>query len=108
MAKKKQDIATLGPLSEAIAAFAEKRTKKVKKPGRRLTMKIKIKTGKGVMSKDGKTPFAAGTMFYTQDGWKSPMAFDVHNLMAALMQPTVDEVQIIDQNNNEFIITVEK
>jgi hypothetical protein len=66
---------------------------------------MKVRKGKGVMDKWGKEPFAAGTLYYTSGGWKSPADFTMHNvalLIAALHEGKVDEVQLIDRDNTQY------
>jgi hypothetical protein len=71
---------------------------------------VKRRHGKGVMSKDGRTPWAAGTLHATTNaGFKSPYDLSYKNvveLFAAMMQPnpTIVEIQIIDENNVESVI----
>jgi hypothetical protein len=67
---------------------------------------MKVRKGKGVMSKDGRTPFAAGTLHYTSGSWKSPASFTMHNmalLIEGLHKGTVDQVQLIDRDNTQYI-----
>jgi hypothetical protein len=73
---------------------------------------VKLKIGKGVTAKDGKTPFAAGTLFYSsvRDGmtWKSQMDYTMENIMKAMASETITEIQLIDKDNNEFILSIER
>lgn len=77
---------------------------------------MKIRKGKGVLCKDNKTPWAAGTLHYTRmvdrdgDGrlwaFKSPCEYTMENmamLIDMLHKGQVTEVQLIDPNNNQFI-----
>lgn len=70
---------------------------------------LRLELGKGVMSKDGTTPFAAGTMHYTtQDGWKHPAELSWKNLALLLAEPSVSEIEIIDEENSRIQIGLRK
>ena len=74
------------------------------------TASIKVTKGTGVMSRDGKVPFAAGTMFYSRphEGhgimMKCPVTYCIDNVFALLADPSVQKVQIITPENVEYII----
>jgi hypothetical protein len=71
---------------------------------------MKVRKGKGVLCKDGKTPWAAGTLQYTQrtatGTWNSPADYTMTNmalLIAALHEGKIDAVELIDHDNNKFV-----
>lgn len=69
---------------------------------------MKLKMGKGVLSKDNKTPFAAGTLHYTRDGWHCPADLTWKNLatlVEMLVQGQVTEIQLIDHDNTQYTWT---
>lgn len=70
---------------------------------------MKVKIGKGVMSKDGKTPYAAGTLHFTRNtGWKSPADLSFYNIGVLLKDDSVLEIQIIDEKNRQITITKDR
>ena len=70
---------------------------------------LRLQLGKGVLSKDEITPFAAGTMHYTtRDGWKHPARLSWKNLALLLAEPSVSEIEIIDEENNRVQINLRK
>lgn len=67
---------------------------------------MKFRKGTGVMSKDGVTPWAAGTLQYKQGNWQSPVDYTMHNmalLIAALHEGKIDNVKLIDTDNRQFV-----
>lgn len=63
--------------------------------------------GKGVMSKDGKTPFAAGTLHYkNEDGWMFPADFTPGNVLVLLADPKVTEIRVITKDNDEYVLGI--
>jgi hypothetical protein len=67
---------------------------------------MKVRKGVGVMSKDGVTPWAAGTLHYNylRDGhmWKAPVTYsmsDMATLIAWLYEGKIESVELIDLNN---------
>jgi hypothetical protein len=72
-------------------------------------MRLKLKMGKGVLSKDGKTPFAPGTLHYSKDGWHCPADLTWKNLAtlieAMLTDESYTEIQLIDHDNTQYTWT---
>lgn len=68
-----------------------------------------VKLGKGVLARDNKTPWAPSTFHITtSDGWKKPVDFSWRNLAIALANDTVVEIDVIDEDNNEIVIKLER
>ena len=70
-------------------------------------MKVKIKTGKGVLSKTGE-PYAPNTIHILSNGWISPWPFTITGLLNALQDKAVEEIRVIDRDNVETTITIER
>lgn len=75
---------------------------------------LKIKKGKGVMSKDGVTPWAAATLHATQSTngakWKSPYQYSMASLVYLIDGVTkgnYTEVELIDEKNRQFTISLD-
>lgn len=67
---------------------------------------IKVKIGKGVLAKDNRTPYAAGTIHATNvHGFMSPYPFSYETVARLLADESVIEIQIIDLNNVQSTIT---
>ena len=67
---------------------------------------IRIKIGKGVMSKDNRTPWAAGTINATnRHGMMTPHVFSHETVARLLADETVMEIQVIDVDNVQSTIT---
>ena len=79
-----------------------------------MSMQLKLKRGKGVLSKDNHTPFAPSTIHVsrlsTHNGnkmvWKSPVPYAPSSVIEALMDKHVTEVQVIDGDNRQFTLTI--
>jgi len=72
---------------------------------------MKTTRGKGVLAKDGKTPFAACTLHVThQSGgttWTRHEAYTMTNLLdqvLALSKGEIDSIQLIDENNVRTVL----
>lgn len=65
---------------------------------------LKVKKGKGVLCKDNRTPYAAKTLHVVKDGRMVPLSYNMQNLLAALLDPKVEKVILIDEENSEFTI----
>lgn len=67
---------------------------------------IKVKFGKGVLAKDNRTPWAAGTIHATSvHGFMSPYPFSYATVARLLADDSVIEIQIIDLDNVQSTIT---
>lgn len=67
---------------------------------------IKVRFGKGVLAKDGRTPYAAGTIHATGiDGFMSPYVFSYATVARLLADDSIAEIQIIDTDNVRSTIT---
>lgn len=82
-------------------------------PTKRLPLKVKI--GRGVLCKDGKTPWAPSTIHATwtseRGQWKSPKNYSMASLCELLRdmgRGEVDEIQVIDHQNRQFIISLDQ
>jgi hypothetical protein len=70
-------------------------------------MKIKIKKkGKGVLGKNGK-PFAAPNILCISTAdqpmcWSIP--YTAHHLLTALGHPGIGSIELVDENNDKFLI----
>lgn len=72
---------------------------KAKKP-------IKVKFGKGVLCKDNKTPYAAGTiMAHRVDGWMVQCIFSHETVARLLADDGIAEIKVIDLDNVQSTIT---
>lgn len=72
-------------------------------------MNIKLEVGKGVMSKDGKTPYALKTLHATsKDGWISPYDYTVGNLCRLINDKSITSIEVIDEANQQFTLTIER
>lgn len=70
------------------------------------TKPIKVKIGKGVTCKDGRTPWAAGTIHATNRfGMMSPYVFAHHTVAQLLADDNILEIQVIDLDNIQSTIT---
>jgi len=70
------------------------------------TSPIRVKHGKGVMSKDGTTPFAAGTIHATNRlGFMSPYIYSPTTVAVLLADDSIMEIQVIDMDNVQSTIT---
>ncbi len=70
------------------------------------TPPIKVKFGKGVLAKDGKTPYAAGTIHaINRFGMKSGYMFSHQSVALLLADDQIREIEIIDQDNVKSVIT---
>ncbi len=71
---------------------------------------LKLRHGmKGVLSKDNKTAFAAGTLHVTSlNGWKSPRFYSPASLLNALMDESAKEIELIDLDNNRFVLEIKR
>lgn len=86
-------------MSKTIADMVAGKPPKPKKP-------ITIKIGKGVMSKDGRTPYAAGTIHATRtNGMMSPYVFSHETVARLLDDDEIVEIQIIDRDNVQSTIS---
>lgn len=70
-------------------------------------MQLKIKKGKGVLSKDG-SPYAARTAHIHSGGWKSPIGYDIHSIMEALCTEGVVGIEVIDEKNILYTISIDR
>lgn len=67
---------------------------------------IKIKIGKGVTCRDGKTPYAAATIHAVSNrGMMYPCVFSHQTVALLLADDSVAEIQVIDENNVKSTIT---
>lgn len=67
---------------------------------------IKVKFGKGVLAKDGKTPYAAGTIHaINRFGMKSGYMFSHQSVAILLADDQIREIKVIDQDNVKSVIT---
>ena len=67
---------------------------------------IKVKFGKGVLAKDGVTPYAAGTIHATNRfGMTSAYKFCHHAVAALLIDDQIMEIKVIDLDNSQSINT---
>jgi hypothetical protein len=71
---------------------------------------MKVRKGKGVLAKDGKTPWAPATLHYTEKrgeaSWMCPVDYTMTNmalLIAALHEGKIETVELIDRDNNKFV-----
>lgn len=71
---------------------------------------MKVRKSTGVMSKDGVTPYAAGTLHYTQATERGlmycPADYTVNNLahcIAALYEGKIESVELIDTDNRKYV-----
>lgn len=73
---------------------------------------LKIHKSKGVMSKDGITPWAAGTLHATScEGWMSPYQYSMPALVYlidGLLRGQYTEIELIDTNNDQLTISKDK
>ncbi len=66
---------------------------------------MKLKVGKGVLSKDG-SPWAAGTIHAVNDkGWNVPYPYSMASLCLLLVDDKVKQISIIDEDNQEMTLT---
>jgi Flp pilus assembly CpaF family ATPase len=67
---------------------------------------IRVKFGKGVLAKDNRTPYAAGTIHATSiDGFMSPYPFSYATVARLLADDGIIEIQVIDKDNVQSTIT---
>ena len=86
-------------MSKTIADMVAGKPPRPKKP-------ITIKIGKDVMSKDGRTPYAAGTIHATRtNGMMSPYVFSYETVARLLADDGIVEIQIIDRDNVQSTIS---
>lgn len=72
---------------------------------------MKVRKSKGVLAKDGKTPWAAGTLHVVDrdtDGgkWCTPSGYSMTSLALCMMRLAggkVDSVELIDENNDKYV-----
>lgn len=77
---------------------------------------LKLSRGKGIMDKFGKEPFALCTIHTVQiqespntgqtARWVHPLPFTMESLFAALIDPNVVEVEVIDEQNRKFTLEI--
>ena len=69
---------------------------------------LKIKQGKGVLSKD-KTPYAPATLHVVETNsmgnWMIPIKYSPESLLNALVDPKIEQVHLITEDNVEYIVT---
>lgn len=67
-------------------------------------MRATLKLGRGVLGKDGE-PFMAGAMFVVgRSGFKSPIQFTIAAALAAVADPEIVEIQLIDTDNKQYTL----
>ena len=70
---------------------------------------VKIeKKGKGVMSKDGITPYASQSIMAHLNGseYVAPYRYDIETLLGLLADTTIDRIEVITKNNDLYHLTV--
>jgi hypothetical protein len=71
---------------------------------------LKLRYGmKGVLAKDNKTPWAPNTLHSSSTtGWKYPMHYSIESVLLALMDSEVKELEVIDHNNDRFVLEIKR
>lgn len=61
------------------------------------------RSGKGPLGKDGK-PFRPCNAFTTKGGWCSPIIYSVQSICDAMLDSTIETIEIITEDNEQFTI----
>ena len=68
---------------------------------------MKVEISKGVLGKNG-APFASETLHFVQNGYLTPVPYNMRNLglcLARLADKQIQSIKLIDDDNNYFVIT---
>ncbi len=71
-------------------------------------MQVKLQLGRGVLGKNGQ-PFMSGTLWVTgRSGFKSQTQFSIAQVMAAMVDDEIVEVQLIDTDNKQYTLKIKR